>query len=279
MKPHVLILAAAVAIGALAALVALSGLHLGSRPSARTVPAPTRTGPRARAVLPSGAPESLLTLAQVERAFAEGYGRFLDGAASRSLRYVSLTAAAQAHADGQIPAEFRDGQLSLASLSTHSSPYSARVTVVLANREQRLPFGVELLREAHGWVVSSLNPPDLTMDHTVTPVGGVRLPVAASSATHRFVTAYARFRAGLGPLPTALATPSALAAIRQNSDGLAGIRLAHRSPRLIGLHFGPLSGGEFAVTATVDFGPADEQFSLLMQQNRKTGVWLCSAFL
>jgi hypothetical protein len=151
--------------------------------------------------------------------------------------------------------------------------------VVLDDRQERYPFSLQLLRQQHGWQVAGLEPPDLAMDRTVAPVSAPQLPAGAVASTRRFVLAYARLRAGRGGRPAGLSAAAA-AAIRSNSDSLAGLRLGSTVPRLVKLVFGPLNGErEFAATATVRFAVGTQQFSVLMTRRPRSGAWLCAAFL
>jgi hypothetical protein len=231
----------------------------------------------------ASAPAAALTgsgpaVALAERRFAASYAAYLDGAPLASLRRASITATAQARSGGRIPVAFRDGALRVVSASGASSPFSAQATIVLANREERYPLVVQLLRERHGWQVAQLQPPDLTIDETVRPVPGVDIPSAAQRATRRFALAYAAYRARLAPLPPGM-TAAAAAAVRAGEDALAGVRLPAARPRLQSVSNGPLGEGEFAATATVRFGATAERFSVLMQLRKQAGGWLCAAFL
>jgi hypothetical protein len=214
----------------------------------------------------------------VRGAFLESYAAYLDGAPLATLRYASITATAQARSGGQIPAAFRDGAMRVASVSSSSSPFSAQAAVVLANREERYPLQLQLLREQHGWQVAQLQPPDLTVDETLAPPAGVAIPAAAQSATRRFAVAYAAYRAGVAPPPASM-TAAAATALRAGQDALAGLRLPALAPQLGSVAYGPLSGGEFAATVSVRFGTTAERFSLLMQLREQAGGWLCAAFL
>ena len=272
-------LAGIIAAGTLALLLGAAGVWVlghpdrgsGARTDARTVargPSSSRTPPQTP---PSG-------LTRAERAFLSSYAAYLDGRPDARLRFASITARSQARAEGPIPEAFRDGLLRLDHLSAHWSLYSAQVSVVLANREERYPFAIQLLDEPRGWQVSQLQAPDLSMDRGPTPVVAPKLPAAAARAVRRFALSYARYRAGLSGSPTGLA-PQARAALESDSDSLAGIRLGHLAPRIESLTYGPLSDGEFSATATVTFASGSESFSLLMEDQTQTGAWLCAAFL
>ena len=257
---------------AVTAAVFLGGAltHARTRPAAVAAPLP--------ASAPPATPQEQLTLGQVEGAFASSYAAYLDGAPIRLLRFASLTARAQAWSGGRIPEPFRDGTLTVAGMSGSSSPFSAQARVMLANREERYPLTLQLLREQHGWQVEQLQPPDLTIDETTRPVVGVEIPAAAQTAARRFALAYAAYRGRLAPLPAGM-TATAVSAITAGEDTLAGLRLPAVRPRLASVSYGPLNEGEFAATVTVRFGATAEQFSLLMQLRKQTGGWLCAAFL
>ena len=226
---------------------------------------------------PAATPQEL-SLASVERAFAASYGAYLDGAPAESLHDASITATAQAQSAGRIPPAFRDGQLTITSMSGVSTAYSALASIVLANREQSYPFAVQLLREQHGWEIAQVQPADLSVDDKTRPPIGVAIPPAARRAARRFALAYAAYRVGVAPLPPGMSAAAAMA-VRQGQDSLSGVRLGVAAPRLVSLTFGALNEGEFAVTATVRFGVGDQQFSLLMQLQEQTGGWSCAAFL
>ena len=271
-------LAGIIAAGTLALLLGAAGVwvlgHPGRGSGARTDARTSARGPsssQTRQVPPSG-------LMRAERAFLASYAAYLDGRPDAKLRSTSITARSQARAEGPIPQAFRDGSLRLDRLSAHWSLYSAQVSVVLANREERYPFAVQLLDEPRGWQVSQLQAPDLSMDRAATPFVAPKLPAAAARAARRFALGYARYRTGLSGPPTGLA-PQARAALASESDSLAGIRLGHLAPRIESLTYGPLSDGEFSATATVTFASGHQSFSLLMEDQKQTGAWLCAAFL
>jgi hypothetical protein len=223
--------------------------------------------------------QSTLDARQVTIAFAVSYGAYLDGAPRRVLRFSSITATSQATGGGRIPVNFRDGALELTRVQIQAGAYSAQATLVIGDRQESYPFSVTLLREQHGWQVASLVPADLSMDRHITAASTPTLARAAQAATRQLVLGYARYRAGDGTAPAGL-SGAAMAAIKSNSDSLAGVVLGKRAPRLLRLVYGPLSGGnEFAATATVAFGDGRQQFSVLMKQQKRTGEWLCAAFL
>ena len=236
-------------------------------------------GPRTFQPPAPTAPQRSLSARQVTIAFAASYGDYLDGAPVRALRFADITARAQARGGGSIPGNFRDGQLHLRDLSLRAGAYSAEATLVLADRQESYPFSLGLLCEQQGWMIASLQPPDLAMDRTIEPVSAPALPKLARVMTRRLVMAYARYRAGRGALPEGLGR-AATATIRTHSDSLAGIALGSARPRLLSLIYGPLNAsGEFAATATVRFGANRQQFSVLMERSKGRSRWLCVAFL
>ena len=273
------VLAVVAMLVAIVAVAITAAAILTTSTAQRSIPLTQRTArTRAPASVPAGASEGRLSLGAVQSAFLESYGAYLDGAPLSVLRGASVTASWQARSGGRIPRAFRDGPLRVAQASTDAGPYSAQAAVVLANREERYPLELQFLREQHGWMLAQLTPPDLTMDETITPVTGARIPATAQRATRRFALAYAAYRAHVGPLPTGM-TAGAAAAIRTGEDSLAGLRFARTLPRLVSLAYGPVNAGELAATATVRFGESVEQFSLLMALRTQTGGWLCAAFL
>ena len=225
------------------------------------------------------APQGRPQVAKVINTFAGAYAAYLNGGPPTTLADASITANGQAHQDGRIPAQFRDGILHVASESPLiSTCCSAQQTVVLANRQESYPFTVTVLDDGpHGWQVASLVPVDLAIDRHTQPVRGFSLPGAAKRAAKRFAVAYATYKAGAGSEPSRLMTSAAAAVITNGQDSLAGQELPHQAAALAGISFGPPTGNKFAATATVTVGSSRQQFSYLMTLS--AGRWLAAAFL
>jgi hypothetical protein len=225
-----------------------------------------------------GTARQRLTILQVEQAFTSSYLAFLDGDTPISrLRFVSVTARGQARQGGRIPPVFRDGQLQIRNVTGDATEYSAQATITAADRSQSYVFTVQLLRERIGWIVAQMQPPDFSVDDGTRPVSGPPIPPAARLASSRFAVAYAAYRVERAPRPMLMST-TASQQLSYGQDPLATV--APRpggAPRLLALHYGPLEGSEFAVTATVAAGGERQQFSLLMV-NGPSG-WECDAFI
>lgn len=225
------------------------------------------------------APQGRPQVGEVIATFAGAYAAYLNGGPATPLADASITANGEAHQDGRIPAQFRDGILHVSSESPLiSTCCSAQQTVVLANRQESYPFTVTVLDDGpHGWQVASVVPVDLAMDRHTQPVRGFSLPGAAKRAAKRFAVAYAGYKAGAGSGPVKLMTSAVATAITNGQDSLAGQELPHQAAALTGISFGPPTGNKFAATATVTVGSSRQQFSYLMTLS--AGRWLAAAFL
>jgi hypothetical protein len=219
-----------------------------------------------------------LTVAQVVRAFAASYTRYLDGAGqARTLRFASITARGQARAGGRIPAAFRDGPLRVTNVTASGLAASAQATVTAGNRSESYVFSVQLLRTQFGWQVAQIQPPDLSIDDNTVPVRSAPIASAAQRVAARFAVAYTTYRTHPGTQLPAGMTSTAQDELRAGQDPLAGASSTGGPVRLLGLRYGPLEGSEFAVTATVQTGGARHAFTVLMR--REPSGWECDAFL
>ena len=238
-----------------------------------TVAAPPPPGP----VAAGGTARHRLTATQVLNGFAASYLAYLDGGPVSGLRYASITAAGQVADDGRIPAAFRDGSLRITSSGEQGSTgFSAQATVVAGNRSQSYPFTAQLLYEQDGWQIAQVVPVDLGTDDHVQAPAGVLVPGAGASAARRFAVAYVNYRAGVTATPPAMGS-AAGQAIAQHTDSLAQTRMPLGPVVLALISYGPLSGREFAATATVRVAGRRETFSFLMVQTHRG--WVCGAFL
>jgi hypothetical protein len=219
-----------------------------------------------------------LSADQVQRAFVGSYARFLDGHGRASrLTDASITAQGQARRAGRIPGEFRDGPLAVRSIrDTGYSDYSATAQMVLADRQERYPLTIGLLREmGAGWLVTDIDPPDLSIDHPFRQPPATPIPLAVRQAAHGFAAGYvAAHDRTRGPMPAMTAT--ARREVADSEDPLSGHRLPGSHATVAALAYGPLEGDEIAVTATVRNGQT-VRFSFLL--TRTAGRWSCDAFL
>jgi hypothetical protein len=217
-------------------------------------------------------------LVKAIRVFANAYGGYLDGGPATVLgRAGSVTSAAQAKQAGQIPAAFRDGDLTVTDLTAlDSTCCSASVTIVLANREQTYLFAEQLLLDRHGWVVDQITPPDLSIDRGLRPAPHVATPAEGAAAARAFALAYVDYRAGVSPTRPAM-TAAAAQQVKSGTDSLAGQQLHKAAAQMVSIRFGPPTGREFAATAVVKVVGARQRFSFLMVKT-STG-WACAQFL
>ena len=217
-------------------------------------------------------------LVKAIRRFANVYGRYLDGAPASALRRAgSITSAAEAARAGQIPGPFRDGHLTVNNLNAlQETCCSASVTVVLANREESYPFVEQLLMQQRGWVVDQITPPDLAMDRGLRPTPHFTTPTTGATAAREFAVAYVNYRAGVSRTRPAM-TATAARQLESGTDSLSGQQLPKAPGQLVSIAFGPTSGKEFAITATVTVAEARQSFSFLMVKTA-TG-WACAQFL
>jgi hypothetical protein len=223
-------------------------------------------------------PRQRMSAADVQRAFVRSYLSYLSGSLPASrLRYASITARDQASAGGRIPASFRDGPLQVRAVAGEGSTlYSAQATIDAGNRAESYPFTVALLREASGWQVAQVQPPDLGVDQNTRPVIGVEIPRAGQLAAADFALRYADYRAGVKPGLVAM-TGTAEGELRDGEDSLAPMRLPRARARLLALSYGPLEQDRFAVTATVRLRGRRVRFTFLMFDSGRG--WECDAFL
>jgi hypothetical protein len=227
--------------------------------------------------LAGGSARQRLSLGQVIEGFADSYGRYLDGAGARQLADASITAEAQVRQGGRVPVALRDGAVTVAGYSAFArSCCSAQETVVLANRQERYPFTLDLLYEQNAWQVATITPVDLGIADGTHPVAHVVTPAGARSAAATFAVAYANLKDGSNSTQPAMSA-GARAAIAGGTDSLAGFALPRAAAHLRSLAFGPQNEGELAATATVTIAGAAHTFSYLMVNTR--GGWICEAFL
>jgi hypothetical protein len=285
LRPAILtfgLLGAAAIAGVLAASSGGGGGHARA-PTAR----PLRTMGQALTAVPGrplsgpaggGSPRARLSTGQVEQGFALSYLAYLSGSLPASrLRYASTTARDQAISGGRIPDAFRDGRLTVRSVSEQGSTlYSAQATVTVANRSESYPFTVQLLRDPGGWVIAQLQAPDLRVDDHTRPLPGAVIPRAGGWAAAAFAVAYIEYRAGVRARLAGV-TRTAAAQTRTGGDSLSSTRLPAEAARLLGLVSGPLESDRFSVTATVSVGRARVRFTFLMVHT--PGGWKCDAFL
>jgi hypothetical protein len=213
---------------------------------------------------------------EVERAFVRSYVAWLDGRGHR-LTDAGLTARAELCQAGRLPSRFADGQIRVRSLGRLAvTLYSGQAIVVLANREQTIPFTIELLREPGGWAVEQVTPPDFTSEVALPRTSISTTPLAASRAARSFADRYVALRARNNTQPPVggKAIGRALLAF---TDPLARTELSNRAAvqRIV---FGPVIDGELAATATISTGQGHAKFSFLMRKVRRRG-WVCTAFL
>jgi hypothetical protein len=223
-------------------------------------------------------PRQRMSAADVQRAFVRSYLSYLSGSLPASrLRYASITARDQASAGGRIPASFRDGPLQVRAVAGEGSTlYSAQATIDAGNRAESYPFTVALLREASGWQVAQVQPPDLGVDQNTRPVIGVEIPRAGQLAAEDFALSYADYRAGVRPRLAGM-TSTAEGELRDGEDSLAPMRLPRARARLLALSYGPLEQDRFALTATVRLRGRRVRFTFLMFDSGRG--WECDAFL
>jgi hypothetical protein len=224
-------------------------------------------------------PRARRTIGQVEQAFARSYSAYLDGALPASrLAFASITARDQVLSGGRIPAAFRDGRLTVASVGGQAATlYSAQATIEASNRSESYPFTVQLLRQRQGWQIAQVQPPDLSVDDRTRPVPGPKIPRAGRRAAARFAVAYVDYRAGTG-LSLLEVTRTAAGQLRARADSLASSQLMHARATLLGLGYGPLEGDEFTATASLELAGRRVRLTFLMSHSA-AGGWECDAFL
>jgi hypothetical protein len=247
------------------------------RTRATTLPTATPVAPVAEGA--GGSPRAWLSIDQVEHGFAASYTAYLDGRLPVSaLRYASITARDQARAGGRIPGAFRDGQLTVRSITGQGSTlFSAQTTITLADRAESYPFTVMLLRDRWGWRIAQLTAPDLSVDDNTHPSAGwPAVPRTGQLAAARFAVGYVEYRARERSLPAGV-TSTAAAQAQTGSDPLAQTTIAHGAVRMLALRYGPLERDRFAATATVAAGGRRVSFTFLMV--RTPAGWRCDAFL
>jgi hypothetical protein len=283
MRARHLVPLAATSIAVTIGLAITVAVTLGQHPQhpQRTSTTPIAPGPRQagqEAAPASAASSENGPLLGAVRRFAVGYGQYLDGQSAAGMHSSgTITSIAEAVDAGHIPATFRDGAVHLSRVEAlEETCCSAAVTVVLANREESYPFSEELLDENGHWLVDEITPADLSMDRGLKASTKVSDPAGGEAAARSFAIAYTDLKSGDRQNPLAL-TAAARAQLCEGNDSLAGIRLPPTPARLTAIQFGPMSGAEFAVTATVRVGAVKETLSFLETQTA-TG-WKVSEFL
>ncbi len=279
---------AAIILAALLAAGFAAGALLTAHRSQRVSTATTATAPVVTGTAPTAGTSSVPAAAGSARQrtmlqtvidrFARAYATYLDGGPARGLaKYGTTRVTREATLEGHIPVDLRDGQLRIASTNGFARTCcSGQETIVLADRSERYPLTEELLYEQNRWQVTNLTPVDLGIDRHLPKPAAVHTAPVAAAAARAFALDYVRYHAREAAVPAAL-TAAARAAITHGTDSLAGIRLRSGAVRLVAIAYGPLSGSEFAATATVKDATTRQTFSFLMTHRKD--VWVCGAFL